>query len=58
VELALPELASVRRDVDEPADLHGAGELGLGSRTAALAARLVAPDRDQDPAGPMGPPTS
>jgi 2-phospho-L-lactate/phosphoenolpyruvate guanylyltransferase len=41
VELTHPGLASLRRDVDEPADLRGAGDLGLGTRTAAIAARLV-----------------
>jgi hypothetical protein len=49
VELTEPDLASVRRDVDEPADLRGAGELGLGARTAALAARLGAPGHDRSP---------
>jgi 2-phospho-L-lactate guanylyltransferase len=39
-EITRPDLASLRRDVDEPADLRGARELGLGTRTAALAARL------------------
>jgi 2-phospho-L-lactate/phosphoenolpyruvate guanylyltransferase len=43
VELTRPGLASLRRDVDNPADLRGARELGLGTRTAALAARLAAP---------------
>ena len=43
VELTRPGLAGLRRDVDEPADLHGARELGLGTRTAALAARLDGP---------------
>ena len=42
-EVARPGLASLRRDVDEPADLRGARELGLGRRTAALAARLGGP---------------
>lgn len=46
VELAQPGLRSLRRDVDEPADLRGAGELGLGTRTAALAARLAVPSPD------------
>jgi len=39
-EITRPGLASLRRDVDEPADLRGARELGLGTRTAAVAARL------------------
>src|SRR5215471_3568102 len=43
VELTEPGLGSLRRDVDEPEDLHGARELGLGTHTAALAARLVVP---------------
>jgi 2-phospho-L-lactate guanylyltransferase len=34
-------LASVRRDVDAASDLRAAAELGLGPRTAALAARLA-----------------
>ena len=42
VELTRPGLAGLRRDVDE-ADLRGARELGLGTRTAALAARLDGP---------------
>jgi 2-phospho-L-lactate/phosphoenolpyruvate guanylyltransferase len=42
VELTEPGLASLRRDVDEPADLRGAGDLGLGARTAAIAGRLAA----------------
>jgi 2-phospho-L-lactate/phosphoenolpyruvate guanylyltransferase len=52
VELTRPGLAGLRRDVDEPADLRGARELGLGTRTAALAARLGAPGRDHDGDGP------
>jgi 2-phospho-L-lactate guanylyltransferase len=40
-ELLLPGLASLRRDVDSPADLAAAAGIGLGSRTAALAARLT-----------------
>jgi 2-phospho-L-lactate guanylyltransferase len=39
-EITRPGLAGLRRDVDEPADLRGARELGLGTRTAAVAARL------------------
>src|SRR2546429_370856 len=39
-EIPRPGLAGLRRDVDEPADLRGARELGLGTRTAAVAARL------------------
>lgn len=41
VQLSQPGLASLRRDVDEAADLRGAGALGLGARTAAIAGRLV-----------------
>ena len=41
VELGQPGLASLRRDVDEAADLRGAGDLGLGARTAAIAGRLA-----------------
>ena len=41
VELADPGLASLRRDVDEAADLRRAGDLGLGTRTAAIAGRLA-----------------
>jgi 2-phospho-L-lactate/phosphoenolpyruvate guanylyltransferase len=40
-ELLLPGLVSVRRDVDSAADLRAAAGLGLGPRTAALAARLA-----------------
>src|SRR5215467_2712375 len=40
VELTRPGLASLRRDVDEPADLHRARELGLGISNTAIAARL------------------
>lgn len=40
-ELVLPGVVSVRRDVDAAADLHEAATLGLGPRTAALAARLA-----------------
>lgn len=43
VPLTQPGLASLRRDVDAPPDLAAAGQLGLGSRTAALAARLASP---------------
>src|SRR6266536_2449759 len=39
-EITRPGLAGLRRDVDEPADLRGARELGLGTRTAAAVARL------------------
>jgi 2-phospho-L-lactate/phosphoenolpyruvate guanylyltransferase len=39
-ELALPSLAGLRRDVDTGADLLEATGLGLGPRTAAVAARL------------------
>jgi 2-phospho-L-lactate guanylyltransferase len=35
VELDLPDLAGLRRDVDTPADLQTAAALGLGPRTAA-----------------------
>src|SRR5262244_3697900 len=41
VELALPGLASLRRDVDRPRDLTAASDLGVGPRTAAVAARLA-----------------
>jgi 2-phospho-L-lactate/phosphoenolpyruvate guanylyltransferase len=40
-ELALPGLVSLRRDVDAPADLAEATGLGVGPRTAAVAARLA-----------------
>jgi 2-phospho-L-lactate/phosphoenolpyruvate guanylyltransferase len=40
VELGLPGLASLRRDVDGPRDLRAASALGVGPRTAAVAARL------------------
>ncbi len=41
VELSLPGLASLRRDVDRPHDLSAASDLGVGPRTAAVAARLA-----------------
>jgi 2-phospho-L-lactate guanylyltransferase len=41
VPLTQPGLASLRRDVDDPADLERAGQLGLGFHTAPLAARLT-----------------
>ena len=40
-ELTRPGLASLRRDVDEPADLRRAADLGLGARTAAIARQLA-----------------
>jgi 2-phospho-L-lactate guanylyltransferase len=40
-ELSLPGLASLRRDVDRPPDLNAASDLGVGPRTAAVAARLA-----------------
>jgi len=39
-ELSLPGLASLRRDVDAPPDLREASDLGIGPRTAAVAAKL------------------
>jgi 2-phospho-L-lactate guanylyltransferase len=44
VPLTQPSLASLRCDVDAPPDLDAAGRLGLGTRTAALAARLTPAD--------------
>jgi 2-phospho-L-lactate/phosphoenolpyruvate guanylyltransferase len=41
VELGLPGLAGLRRDVDRPRDLRAASALGVGPRTAAVAARLA-----------------
>ena len=41
VELGLAGLASLRRDVDGPTDLRAASALGVGPRTAAVAARLA-----------------
>jgi 2-phospho-L-lactate guanylyltransferase len=41
VELALDGIPGLRRDVDTPADLRGAAALGLGPRTAPLAAELL-----------------
>jgi 2-phospho-L-lactate guanylyltransferase len=62
VEIAHPGLASLRRDVDEAADLRGAGDLGLGTRTAAVAGRLAARTRDspacQRPPGDCWPGTA
>jgi 2-phospho-L-lactate/phosphoenolpyruvate guanylyltransferase len=40
VELALPGLAGLRRDVDTVADLRDAARIGLGPRTAAAADRI------------------
>ena len=40
-ELELTDIPGLRRDVDTPADLRGAAELGLGPRTAPLAAELL-----------------
>jgi 2-phospho-L-lactate/phosphoenolpyruvate guanylyltransferase len=40
VELDLPGLGGLRRDVDTPADLIAAAAIGLGPRSAALAALL------------------
>ena len=42
VELALPGLDGLRRDVDTVADLRDAARIGLGPRTAALAADVMA----------------
>jgi 2-phospho-L-lactate guanylyltransferase len=41
-EIDLPGLAGLRRDVDTIADLRDAAALGLGARSAALAAKLLA----------------
>ncbi|MBO4254491.1 2-phospho-L-lactate guanylyltransferase [Streptomyces griseorubiginosus] len=43
VELALDEVDSVRQDVDTGDDLRAALALGVGPRTAAVAARLLIP---------------
>lgn len=40
-ELPLPTGSSLRRDVDSPADLRAAVELGVGPRTAAVTAKLT-----------------
>jgi 2-phospho-L-lactate guanylyltransferase len=40
-ELILPGLAGLRQDVDRPRDLRAAAALGVGPRTAAVAARLA-----------------
>nr|WP_221442785.1 2-phospho-L-lactate guanylyltransferase [Nocardiopsis algeriensis] len=40
-ELVLPDVESVRRDVDTPADLRAALELGVGPRTRALLDRAA-----------------
>jgi 2-phospho-L-lactate/phosphoenolpyruvate guanylyltransferase len=40
-ELGLEGIPGLRRDVDTPADLRGAAALGLGPRTAPLAAELL-----------------
>jgi 2-phospho-L-lactate/phosphoenolpyruvate guanylyltransferase len=41
VELDLSGIPGLRRDVDTPADLRGAAAIGLGPRTAPLAAELL-----------------
>jgi 2-phospho-L-lactate/phosphoenolpyruvate guanylyltransferase len=41
VELALHDIPGLRLDVDTPADLRGAAALGLGTRSAPLAAELL-----------------
>jgi len=43
VEVDIPELAGLRRDVDTGADLRRAAEIGLGPRTAALLAATLDP---------------
>jgi len=40
-ELLPPGIAGLRQDVDTPDDLRAAARLGLGPRTAALAAELL-----------------
>ena len=40
-ELILPGLAGLRQDVDRPTDLRAASALGVGPRTAAVAARFA-----------------
>jgi 2-phospho-L-lactate/phosphoenolpyruvate guanylyltransferase len=40
VELDLPDIGGLRRDVDTPADLRLAADIGLGPRSAAVAALL------------------
>jgi 2-phospho-L-lactate guanylyltransferase len=40
VELNLPDIGGLRRDVDTPADLRLAADIGLGPRSAAVAAQL------------------
>ena len=40
-ELLLPGITGLRQDVDTPEDLRAAARLGLGPRTAALAAELL-----------------
>jgi len=47
-ELALADIAGLRRDVDTPDDLGSAVRLGLGPRTAAIAAQLLPPDPGRD----------
>jgi 2-phospho-L-lactate guanylyltransferase len=43
VQLDLPAVSSLQRDVDTPADLRKAAQIGLGRRTAAVAAQLASP---------------
>ena len=40
-ELEVPDIPGLHQDVDTPADLRGAAELGLGPRTAPLATELL-----------------
>jgi 2-phospho-L-lactate/phosphoenolpyruvate guanylyltransferase len=43
VQLDLSSVSGLRRDVDTPADLRQAARIGLGVRTAAVAAQLAGP---------------
>ena len=45
-ELDISGIASVRRDVDTAGDLNSAAQLGLGRRTAPIAAQLLGPRRE------------
>lgn len=55
VELDLPGLRGLRRDVDTMADLHDAAGIGLGRRTAAMAAWLPGAGSARLREGPPGP---
>ncbi|WP_405588410.1 2-phospho-L-lactate guanylyltransferase [Streptomyces sp. NBC_01190] len=50
-EILLPDVPSVRQDVDTPADLRSALTLGVGPRTSRLVAAFSPPGAEVNPAG-------